>query len=119
LAASRRALIALNRPRLGLSMEEPLPIKAPGAEILSIVPCCNTPTILLPSLLMSSDEVRALRHDFNELRDIVQKWGETWGAKIELIHQAVLNMAKKTYVPGPKARSSVSKRKTATVRRVT
>ena len=44
---------------------------------------------------MSADEVQALRRDFNDLRDEVHSWGE----KIGLIHEAVLRMAKKTYVP--------------------
>jgi hypothetical protein len=60
---------------------------------------------------MSSDEVQDLRRDFNDLRDVVQKWGETWGQKIELIHAAVLNMAKRTYVPGPKLRAASKRRK--------
>jgi hypothetical protein len=68
---------------------------------------------------MSTDEVNALRHDFNELRDIVEKWGLTWGAKIEIIHTTVLKMAKKAYVPGPVVRPSAKRRKTTTVRRAT
>ena len=45
---------------------------------------------------MSSEEVQALRRDFNNLRDEVH----AWGGKIEVIHKAVLGMASKTYVPG-------------------
>jgi hypothetical protein len=46
---------------------------------------------------MSDTESQALRRDFENLRDEVR----AWGGKIDLIHQAVLNMASKTYVPGP------------------
>lgn len=46
---------------------------------------------------MSSDEVQALQRDFNDLRDEVRGWGR----KMDVIHNAVLGMAGKTYVPGP------------------
>jgi hypothetical protein len=47
---------------------------------------------------MSSDEVQRLERVVNDLRDEVH----AWGGKIDLIHQAVLGMAGKTYVPGPR-----------------
>jgi hypothetical protein len=50
---------------------------------------------------MSDTESQALRRDFEGLRDEVREMRGTLG----LIHQAVVNMAGKTYVPGPPRRS--------------
>jgi hypothetical protein len=54
---------------------------------------------------MSSDEVQALRRDFNQLREEVHSWGE----KIDLIHKAVLRMSGKVYVPGAASGSEADK----------
>ena len=47
---------------------------------------------------MSSDEMRVLRQDIEALRGEVQAMHGTLG----IIHKAVLGMAGKTYVPGPR-----------------
>jgi len=56
---------------------------------------------------MSDDEVQSIRRDLNDLRDEVH----SWGGKIDIIHKAVVRMSRKTYVPGPPARSRARKRK--------
>jgi hypothetical protein len=56
---------------------------------------------------MSTDEVQALRRDFNDLRDEVHSWGE----KIGLIHETVLRMAKKTYVPAAARKATLRQTK--------
>ena len=51
---------------------------------------------------MSDRAVEGIRHDLNDLRDEVR----SWGAKIDLIHKAVVEMSGKVYVPGPPPQSS-------------
>lgn len=46
---------------------------------------------------MSDKAVDRLSRDLLDLRDEVR----AWGARIDLIHQAVLTMSTKVYVPGP------------------
>jgi hypothetical protein len=54
---------------------------------------------------MSDTESQALRRDFETLREEVHAMHGTLG----IIHQAVVSMAGKTYVPGPRRRSWWSK----------